>query len=131
MGAIVKVGDTSWFGILTATLAVVFAWQVWNRIRQRVLYDLHKIPGPQPLPLIGNLHQILGDDTYHRVRTVVNNVRGPDWSQGLAFLLALHAGRRSCSQTVRQLCRNYCVGRSNMEACSSSEWAPYTMGPFW
>ena len=47
------------------------AWQVWSSVRKRVLYDLHRIPGPRPLPLIGNLHQIIGTDMYHKVREML------------------------------------------------------------
>ena len=60
--------EVSWIGVLAASLAVVLVWQAWSRIRHRVSYNLYKIPGPQPVPLNRNLHQVVGTDTLHKVR---------------------------------------------------------------
>lgn len=49
----------SWATVLTAVLAAAVGWQVWSWIRARRLYDVHKIPGPTSLPLLGNVHQLL------------------------------------------------------------------------
>ncbi|KAL3131436.1 hypothetical protein ABBQ38_007748 [Trebouxia sp. C0009 RCD-2024] len=48
----------SWPTVFTAVLAAVFGWQIWSRIRARWLHDLHKIPGPTSLPVIGNAPQL-------------------------------------------------------------------------
>lgn len=68
MGPMIQLAETSWFSLLAASLSVVLAWQVWARVRRRLLYDLHKLPGPRPLPLIGNLNEIIGSEMYHKVR---------------------------------------------------------------
>lgn len=57
----------SWPSVLGACLAVAVAWRSWHILRDHLQYDLHKIPGPQGLPVIGNLHQILGTSYIHKV----------------------------------------------------------------
>ena len=81
MAPMVQLAGASWLSILTASLAVVLAWHIWSSIRKRVLYDLHRIPGPRALPLIGNLHQVIGTDMYHKVREMLMS------SCGLQILL--------------------------------------------
>lgn len=65
-----QLAETSWLTLLVTSLSVAFAWRIWAEVRRRLLYDLHKIPGPRPLPLIGNLLEVVGTDMYHKVREI-------------------------------------------------------------
>lgn len=70
MAPMMRLAETSWLSLLVASLSVAFAWRIWAEVRRRMLYDLHKIPGPRPLPLIGNLLEVVGTDMYHKVREI-------------------------------------------------------------
>lgn len=48
-------------------LAGVVAWCLWTFAKDRILYDMHKIPGPAAWPVIGNLGEILGTAHLHKV----------------------------------------------------------------
>ena len=53
--------------VLGSVLAGIVAWTAWNRAQRALKYDLKSIPGPKPLPLIGNLGAIFGSSHFHRV----------------------------------------------------------------
>ena len=48
-------------------LAGLAAWVIFVRTSQALKFDLHKIPGPKQLPLLGNIGSIIGSSHFHRV----------------------------------------------------------------
>ena len=53
--------------ILGSLLAGLAAWVIYHRAQRTLRYDVHKIPGPKQLPLLGNVGSIIGSSYVHRV----------------------------------------------------------------
>jgi len=49
-----------WPLLVAAVLAGMFGFWTWSVVRQRLLFDLHKIPSPPRWPLLGNLAGAIG-----------------------------------------------------------------------
>ena len=59
---------------LAALTGILFAGLVWTGVRTRLQYDLWRISGSRPWPLIGNLGSFLGSSHFHKVRAVIGSV---------------------------------------------------------
>ncbi len=54
-----------WMLLLGSLLAGAAGFLIWRFARSRILYDLHKIPGPVGWPLLGNTMDIIGSKSLH------------------------------------------------------------------
>ena len=56
--------------LLASIFACLAAWVLWSSLSKRRRHDLHKVPGPSPWPVVGNLPDILGAKglQLHKVR---------------------------------------------------------------
>ncbi len=54
-----------WMLLLGSLLAGAAGLLTWRFARSRILYDLHKIPGPVGWPLLGNTMDIIGSKSLH------------------------------------------------------------------
>jgi H+/Cl- antiporter ClcA len=54
-----------WTLLLWSLLAGAAGFVIWRFARSRLLYDLHKIPGPVGWPLLGNTLEITGSNSPH------------------------------------------------------------------
>lgn len=57
--------------VVASALAALLGWAVWYRARQALRYDLHKIPGPAEIPLLGNMASVVGSSYVHKVRRLI------------------------------------------------------------
>ena len=49
-----------WALVAAALLAAVAGYTAWRTVTKRLLYDLHKIPGPPGWPVLGSLPDMIG-----------------------------------------------------------------------
>lgn len=52
---------------VASLLAGLAAWVIFARTSRTLRFDLHKVPGPKQLPLLGNVGSIIGSSYFHRV----------------------------------------------------------------
>ena len=53
--------------IVATVLAGFTAWQLWTFTKARIWYDMHKVPGPRAWPVLGNLGEVTGTSSFHKV----------------------------------------------------------------
>ncbi|KAL3146212.1 hypothetical protein ABBQ32_002914 [Trebouxia sp. C0010 RCD-2024] len=77
--------ETSGFVIVIASVFAAFlGWAFWRRVRRSLQYDLRRIPGPQQLPVLGNLTSVIGSSYAHRVLAQWTFQYGPIFKWNLA-----------------------------------------------
>ena len=92
-------------GIVASAIAALLAWILWHRARQALKYDLHKVPGPQQAPLLGNLASVIGSSYLHRVSHLTRLLPGNHAHRALADSRSEHAGRRTnCLNCAADFC---------------------------
>ncbi|KAA6427914.1 MAG: cytochrome P450 [Trebouxia sp. A1-2] len=81
-----------WMLLLGSLLAGAAGLLIWRFARSRILYDLHKIPGPVGWPLLGNTMDIIGSKSLHfHQRAPHYSLLGtPDYEEWKSF-------RKTCS----------------------------------
>ena len=101
--------------IIASALAALLGWVIWRRARHAIRYDLHKIPGPQQTPLLGNIASVIGSSYVHRVRRFVplipkSSLHGSRQLHARRSFSCLYAQQRSaCYQsTLSNICRTAC-----------------------
>ena len=64
--------------VVLSSIAVLAGIYFFTRQSFRKRYDLHKLPGPPGLPLLGNLLQIMGQKSlsWHKVRLHLFSLQG-------------------------------------------------------
>ena len=58
-------GAYGWLVLVCSLLAGAAGFCIFNIARSRLLYDLHKIPGPAGWPLLGNALDVIGSKILH------------------------------------------------------------------
>lgn len=76
---------------IASAFAALLAWVLWHRVRQAIKYDLHKVPGPQQAPLLGNLASVIGSSYVHRVRRLTRLLAGNNLHRVCSRLRRMHA----------------------------------------
>ena len=74
-------GSHGWFLLFGSVLAGAAGFFIYSIARRRLLYDLHKIPGPGGWPLLGNALDMLGPNAFY-----FHKVNGDDLKQTLGCL---------------------------------------------
>ncbi len=58
----------AWFlQAVVCTVAALAALILFRRQRERSLYDVHKLPGPEGIPVLGNALQVRDATRWHQV----------------------------------------------------------------
>lgn len=94
-------GTYGWLVLLGGLLAGAAGLFIFTIGRSRLLYDLHKIPGPAGWPLLGNALDVIGSKILHH-----HQVRNEGLSTAARDCLV--SGRRSPSCRVAPLCYQCC-----------------------
>ena len=76
---------------IASALAAFLAWVLFHRARQAIKYDLHKVPGPQQAPLLGNLASVIGSSYVHRVRRLTRLLASNSLQRVCSRLRCIHA----------------------------------------
>lgn len=105
-----------WMLLLGSLLAGAAGLLIWRFARSRILYDLHKIPGPVGWPLLGNTMDIIGSKSLHFHQLLT------DWTQTYGQVFVWHFGTQAVlvvtdPEEVARFCNN-----SNKQA-NLPKWA--------
>ena len=111
-------GSHGWLLLVGSVLAGAAGFCICSILRRRLLYDLHKIPGPAGWPLLGNALDMLGPNAFYFHQVPGDDLRRTDQRRDRV------ASSASCARATVTLLKQHSHGRYTLGSLClvTSQW---------